>query len=226
MQHSPFLDEKRLVDAFRIGESWRLFKILGELTRGIDSLHGIGPAVTIFGSARSARSSSEYKKARRIAFALAKAGYTIITGGGGGVMEAANRGASEAGGLSVGLNIILPHEQEPNPYANLQVNFEYFMIRKMMLLKYSCACVIMPGGFGTLDEMMEVLTLVQTQRIKPVKIILVGSKYFKGLLEWLQQTVAAKKMIAEDDLNLFAVIDQPRTIVKEINHFYNAKRTA
>ncbi len=216
---SHLVDEQGFVDAFRIGEPWRVFRIISELTQGVETMHGIHPAVTIFGSARSSKTSSEYLQAREIASRLAKKGYAIVTGGGGGVMEAANRGAADEEGVSVGLNIKLPHEQEPNPYANVTEDFEYFMIRKMMLLKYSLATVIMPGGFGTLDEFFEVATLIQTGRAKPVKIIMVGTDFFTGLRDWAKKVMVPRGFIKESDLDYMHIVDKTSDVVKEIEKF-------
>ncbi|MFH1091666.1 MAG: TIGR00730 family Rossman fold protein, partial [Pseudomonadota bacterium] len=165
------------VDDLKIGESWRIFKIMSEFVNGVELLGSLGPAVSIFGSARITPKDELYKKTAVLARLLAEAGFGIITGGGGGVMEAANRGAAEGGGVSVGLNIELPHEQEANPYANVKVEFRYFFVRKVMFLKYAQAYVVMPGGFGTLDELFEAVTMIQTERIRPFPVILVGSDY-------------------------------------------------
>ena len=164
------MEKQFLVDDFKMGESWRLFKIMGEFVDGVDNLHDVGPAVTIFGSARTKPDDPVYKKAEKIAALFVKNNFAVITGGGGGVMEAANKGAAEAGGTSVGLNIVLPFEQEPNKYSNINLDFNYFFIRKVMFIKYAFAYIIMPGGFGTLDELFEAVTLFQTRRIKPFPI--------------------------------------------------------
>ena len=169
------MEKQWVIDDFKLEESWRLFKIMGEFVDGVEALHHIGPAVTIFGSARMKPEDPIYKKAVEIASLFVKEKFAVITGGGPGIMEAANRGAKEAGGTSVGLNIELPFEQAPNPYADIQVDFRYFFVRKVMLVKYSLAYIIMPGGFGTLDELFEAVTLIQTERIKSFPVILVGS---------------------------------------------------
>ena len=207
------------IDDFKSGESWRLFKIMGEFVEGIDTLHNIGPAVSIFGSARTTPGTPCYKKAEAIAALFAKAGYGVITGGGGGVMEAANKGAASVNGTSVGLNINLPFEQRANSYANIEVEFNYFFIRKVMFIKYAQAYIIIPGGFGTLDELFEAVTLIQTHRIKPLPIILVGTEYWGGLVEWIKARMIKDKMISPKDLDIFQVLDDPEEIVKAVVEF-------
>ena len=209
-----------LINDFRSGESWRLFKIIGEFVEGVDSLHGIGPAVTIFGSARTRPEHPYYKKAEEIAFRLGKAGYAVITGGGGGIMEAANRGAKKGGAKSIGLNINIPFEQIPNDYADIKLEFKYFFIRKVMFIKYAMAYVIIPGGFGTLDEMFEAVTLIETQRIKPLPVILVDSGYWKGLLDWIKSRLLKEKMISQKDLDILRIVDEPGEIVDIIEKFH------
>lgn len=210
------MEKQFLIDELRLGESWRLFKIIGEFVDGIDTLHNLGPAVSIFGSARVKPDSSVYKKAHELAALFVKNHFAVITGGGGGVMEAANKGAAEAGGQSIGLNIVLPFEQKPNPYANIQLDFKYFFIRKVMFIKYATAYIIMPGGMGTLDEFFESITLVQTHRIKPFPIILVGTEYWGGLLEWIHSRLLEEKMISTEDLEIIQVMDDPEKIVKAV----------
>jgi uncharacterized protein (TIGR00730 family) len=207
------MEKQFVIDDFKLGESWRLFKIMGEFVEGVESLHDLGPAVSIFGSARMQPEHPVYKKAEELAALFAKNDFAVITGGGGGVMEAANKGASEAGGTSAGLNIRLPFEQKPNPYANVQVEFNYFFIRKVMFIKYAAAYIVMPGGFGTLDELFEVITLVQTHRIKPLPIILVGSDHWAGLKEWVETRLLADKLMSEDDMDIFQIMDEPEEIV-------------
>jgi hypothetical protein len=209
--------EKRFpIDDLNIGEPWRLFKIMGEFVEGVDELHGIGPAVSFFGSARIKPADAIYKKAEKLARLFVKNNFSVITGGGGGVMEAANKGAAEAGGISVGLNIILPHEQTPNPFANIKIDFKYFFIRKVMFVKYAAAYIILPGGFGTLDELFEAVTLVQTHRIKPFPLILVGSDYWAGLIDWIKEKLLAEKRISPEDLEILQVMDEPEEIVKSV----------
>jgi len=210
------MEKQFLVDDFKMGESWRLFKIMGEFVDGVDNLHDIGPAVSIFGSARTKPDDPEYKKAEKIAALFVKNNFAVITGGGGGVMEAANKGAAEAGGTSVGLNIVLPFEQEPNKYSNINLDFNYFFIRKVMFVKYAFAYIIMPGGFGTLDELFESVTLVQTRRIKPFPIILVDSDYWSGLKEWITSRLLKESRISPEDIDILQVMDEPEEIVKTV----------
>jgi len=200
------MEKQFLIDEFKIEESWRLFKFLGEFVDGIETLHNIGPAVSIFGSARLMPDNPVYKKAERIASLFAENNFAVITGGGGGVMEAANKGAAEAGGVSIGMNIVLPFEQKPNPYANIKIEFKYFFIRKVMFVKYATAYIILPGGFGTLDELFESVTLIQTQRIKPLPVILVGSEYWAGLIEWLNSHLLAENMISPEHIDIIVYI--------------------
>lgn len=210
------MERQYLIDEFKLNESWRLFKIMGEFVDGVENLHELGPAVSIFGSARVQADSPIYQKAQTIAAAFVKEGFAVITGGGGGVMEAANRGAEEAGGRSVGLNIKLPFEQRPNDYSNLKLEFKYFFIRKLMFIKYASAYIAMPGGFGTLDEVFEVITLIQTKRIKPFPIILVESDHWSGLIDWIRTTLKTRKMISPGDLDIVQIIDDPREIVTAV----------
>lgn len=220
-----YINGKYPINDFKTGESWRLFKIMGEFVEGIDSLHNLGPAVSIFGSARTDSDHPYYQKAENLAALFAKNGFSVITGGGGGIMEAANKGAASEDTDSVGLNITLPFEQKPNPYANLQIEFKYFFVRKVMFLKYAQAYIIMPGGFGTLDELFETLTLIQTRRIRKMPIILVGKEYWDGLIQWVTQTFLKEKMISEDDLDLFHLLDDPEDIVRVVTDF-NAAETS
>jgi uncharacterized protein (TIGR00730 family) len=197
-----------------VGDSWRMFRIMGEFVEGFDSMSAINlPAVTIYGSARTPSEHPWYKMTEAIAAGLVREGYGIITGGGPGIMEAANKGAHEAGGVSVGLNIALPHEQEPNPYANMSLQFKYFFVRKVMFMKYSMGFICMPGGFGSLDELFESLTLIQTQRIEPFPIVLVGSSFWSGLLDWLKDQLLANGTISESDLHRINIIDDCDAVV-------------
>ena len=216
------IEKQYVIDALA-EDSWRMFRILGEFVQGFEELADIGKAVTIFGSARLKEDSDTYKKTRQLAAQLAKQGYTIVTGGGPGIMEAANRGAMDVDGRSVGLNIDLPHEQAPNPYLTDSVDFKYFFVRKVMLVKYSTAFVIFPGGFGTLDELFEALTLIQTHKIKPFPVYLVGVEYWRGLLQWLQGTLLRNGTISEQDLHLFKVVDDVSTIPEEIEQYYRSE---
>jgi len=214
-----------IANEFKEQDTWRMFRIMSEFVEGFESLRGIRPAVTLFGSARTGPKAEDYHLARTIAFALAKKGFSIVTGGGPGVMEAANLGAHEAGGRSVGLNIELPFEQKPNPYLNLPVNFHYFFIRKVMFLRYACAVVVLPGGFGTMDELFETLTLVQTKKIDPVPVILVGKKFWGGLVEWMEGTLLEdRKYIDPGDPSLFHLVDEPSEAVKIITKHYKYRK--
>ena len=199
-----------------VKESWRVFRIMGEFVEGFDTLATLGPAVSIFGSARTKPDDPAYDAARETARLLAEAGYAIITGGGPGVMEAANQGALEGGGTSVGCNIELPFEQGTNPYVRVPINFRYFFIRKTMFVKYAEAFVIFPGGFGTLDELFEALTLIQTGKVHNFPVILYGSEYWRGLLDWLRDTMLAEAKIAPPDLDLMTMCDSPAEIVESI----------
>jgi len=201
-------------------ESWRMFRIIGEMVEGFDSLADIEPAVTIYGSARLKPENELYSQTEEIAYLLGKAGFNIMTGGGPGVMEAANKGAHRAGVTSAGLNIKLPQEQVCNDYADRSITFHHFFVRKVMLVKYATAFVIMPGGLGTLDEVTEVLTLIQTEKIRPFPVILFSSEYWHGFLEWLQGTVLASGSISEEDFELLRVIDSPEEVVDAVNKWY------
>jgi hypothetical protein len=210
------LDERQQywLDTFNVGDSWRLFKIISEFVDGFDTLSSINkPAVSIFGSARTQPDDPFYKLADKVAGDLAEAGYAVITGGGPGIMAAANKGAAVAEGISIGLNISLPYEQEPNPFANLPLDFKYFFVRKVMFIKYAMAFICMPGGFGTLDELFEALTLMQTRRIKSFPIILVGTDFWSGLVDWMKEKMLAAGNIDEDDFLIFKVLDDPKEIV-------------
>ena len=205
------------VDNLDSKESWRIFRIMAEFVEAIDVLSDMGPAVSIFGSARISEEDEVYRKTEKVARLLAQAGYGIISGGGGGVMEAANKGAAEAGGVSVGLNIELPHEQEPNPWANVKLHFRYFFVRKVMFVKYAQAYVIMPGGFGTLDELFEAITLIQTKRIRPFPVILMDSGYWGPLVDWIRNTLVSNGRISPDDLDIIQVLDDPDEVVRTIS---------
>jgi uncharacterized protein (TIGR00730 family) len=205
------------LDYFNAGDSWRLFRIMSEFVEGFDTLSGVQrPAVSVFGSARTSPENQYYSLTTQITSELVKSGYAIITGGGPGIMEAANKGASEAGGVSIGLNINLPMEQTPNSFANLPLNFKYFFVRKVMFIKYAMAFICMPGGFGTLDELFESLTLIQTRRIKAFPIVLVGADFWSGLLDWLKEKILALGNIDKNDMLIFSVMDDPDEIVNHI----------
>ena len=201
-------------------ESWRMFRIMGELVEGFDKLSGIEPAVTIYGSARIMETDEMYKKTEEIAFKLGKLGYSIVTGGGPGIMEAANKGAMNAKATSVGLNIELPEEQVFNPFTNKSITFNHFFARKVMLVKYATAFIIMPGGIGTLDELSEVLVLMQTQKIKPFPIILFNLEFWSGLMNWLRETVLGKQLISEEDLNLLRICDSTDTVIEIVQRWH------
>ncbi len=201
-------------------ESWRMFRIIGELVEGFDTLSGIEPAVTIYGSARLSPDSEIYARTEEIAYRLGSLGFSIITGGGPGVMEAANRGALRAGTTSVGLNVELPEEQASNEYANKTITFHHFFVRKVMLVKYATAFIIMPGGLGTLDELTEVLTLIQTIKIRPFPVVLCDSEYWKGFLDWLRNSVLKREYISPEDLGLLRVCDRPDEAVGIVQSWY------
>ena len=197
-------------------DPWRVFRIMAEFTTGFDAMSRICPAVTIFGSARVKPADPEYQAARKIARELARKQFAVITGGGPGIMEAANRGAADVKGRSVGLNITLPNEQKPNRYSNIPINFHYFFARKVCLVKYSMGFIFMPGGFGTLDEFFEVLTLVQTQRMPHFPLILFGTSYWNGLFAWMKTAMEKDAYINRDDLELVTITDDPDEVVETI----------
>ena len=209
--------EKRyVIDDITVKDSWRMFHIIAEFVEGFEALAESYPSVSIFGSSRVNADHETYQKAEQVARLLAEDGFGVITGGGPGVMEAANKGAALAGGKSIGLNIQLPFEQDSNPYTNLSLSFRYFFVRKVMFVKYAVAYIIFPGGFGTLDELFESVTLIQTQKIKPFPVILAGSSYWNGLLEWVKNVVMKEEKISPCDLDILQVLDDPVEIVKTI----------
>ena len=224
----PTEDEKLLAGRtaerphFLEEDTWRVLRILSEFVEGFEALAGVGPAVAVFGSARTTPGSPAYELARDIGARLAKAGFAVITGGGPGSMEAANRGAHEAGGLSIGCNIELPHEQHLNPYVDLSVEFHYFFARKTMFVKYADAFVIMPGGIGTLDELFESLTLIQTGKIRNFPVVLIGHAYWDGLLAWMRDVQLPAGAVAEADIDLLRVVDDPGEAVSIIAAFAKA----
>ena len=206
-------------------EPWRIFRIMGEFVEGFDTLAEVGPAISIFGSARTPSDHPYYQAAEKVAGLLVKSGFTVMTGGGPGIMEAANKGAKEQGGTSVGLAIELPYETGPNPYLDVSLTFNYFFCRKVMFVKYAMGFVIFPGGFGTLDELFEALTLEQTDKINNFPIVLFGREYWRGLLDWMRETLVGNKTIQAEDLNLLYVTDDPEEVVAAIkssveNQFY------
>lgn len=204
-------------------DSWVIFKVMSEFVEGFEKLAKIGPCVTIFGSARVKSGHPYYKIAEEIAYELVQDGYGVVTGGGPGIMEAGNKGARRAKGKSVGLNIYLPHEQKGNPYIDPDklITFDYFFVRKVMFVKYSQGFIVMPGGFGTLDELTEALTLIQTKKIGRFPIVMVGKKFWGGMMDWIKKVLVAEGMIQEDDLNLVNLVDTPKEAVKVINEFYS-----
>jgi uncharacterized protein (TIGR00730 family) len=204
-------------------DSWVIFKVMSEFVEGFEKLAKIGPCVTIFGSARIKPNHPYYKTAEEIAYRLVQHGYGVVTGGGPGIMEAGNRGANRAGGKSVGLNIYLPHEQKGNPYIDPDklITFNYFFVRKVMFMKYSQGFIVMPGGFGTLDELFEAMTLIQTKKVGRFPIVLVGKKYWGDMIGWIRKTLLAEGMIHESDMNLFSLVDKPEDAVAVIDEFYS-----
>ncbi len=208
------------INALAKEESWRLFRIIGELVEGFDKLSGMGPAVSIYGSARIRPEDELYAQTKEIARRLGELGFSIITGGGPGVMEAANKGALEAGVTSVGLNIDLPEPQICNVYTTNSIAFRHFFVRKVMLVKYAIAFIIVPGGLGALDELTEVLTLIQTHKIKPFPMVLFNSKYWQGFLDWLQSSVLARGLASEEDFNLLRICDEPDAVIETVQKWY------
>ena len=226
------MNDKKVLNAFKskswnaikTSDSWQIFKMMSEFVDGFESLSKIGPCVSVFGSARTKKNNKYYKMAEEIAFMLTNKGYGVITGGGPGIMEAANKGAQKGGGKSVGLNIELPFEQMPNKYIDSDklIDFDYFFIRKMMFVKYAQGFIVLPGGVGTLDELFEAITLIQTQKIGKFPIILVGKNYWSGLIDWIINIMLKKeKNISKNDLLLFSIVDTPSEAVKIIVEFYN-----
>ena len=205
-----------LIDEFNLQDAWRLFKILAEFVEGFDALAPVPLAVTFFGSARSVEGDVEYDTARELARKLASDNCSIVTGGGPGVMEAANRGAQEGNGLSIGLNIEIPFEQQPNPYIDKLISFRYFFVRKVMFIKYSFAFVILPGGFGTMDELFEALTLIQTHKIKPFPVFMVGKDYWSGLVDWVKDHMLGEGKISPEDLDTLHIVDSHEDVIKGI----------
>ncbi|RKY25623.1 MAG: TIGR00730 family Rossman fold protein [Planctomycetota bacterium] len=203
-----------------VQDLWRIFRVMAEFVEGFDELGSVGPAVSFFGSARMKQNDKFYELAQATASTIAKAGFAVITGGGGGIMEAANKGAAEAGGKSIGLNIELPIEQIPNEYQNLSLHFRYFFCRKVMFLKYAHGFVVFPGGFGTMDEFFESLVLIQTLKQASFPVILMGSSYWNGLVNWMKEEMLGKhNFISPEDMNVFTVVDEPAEAVKIIVDF-------
>jgi len=224
-------DEKKIRRAFKeknwnaikTSDSWQIFKIMSEFVEGFETMSKIGPCVSVFGSARTKSDNKFYKQAEEIGYLLTQSGYGVISGGGPGIMEAANKGATRGGGKSVGLNIELPFEQSANPFIDNDklINFDYFFVRKVMFVKYAQGFIVLPGGVGTLDELFEAITLIQTQKIGKFPIVLVGKSYWEGLLDWIKITMLEKeKNISIEDLNLIDIVDTPKQAVAIINNFY------
>ena len=202
-------------------DTWRIFRIMAEFVEGFETLSRVGRAISFFGSSRLKPKDKYYKIATQTAYLLSKEGYAIITGGGPGLMEAANKGAKKAGGKSIGLNIQIPQEQKPNRYVDLLLEFHYFFCRKVMFLKYGKAFVILPGGYGTLDELFESLNLIQTHRVERFPVVLLGSEYWKGLIDWVKSKVLKKGCISPSDLKIFTIVDKPKEVVSVIKEFYH-----
>jgi len=209
-------------DQFTNTDPWRVFRIMGEFVEGFDELVTVTRGVSFFGSARVAADDPYYEAARETAALFARAGFAVITGGGPGIMEAANKGAFEAGGVSIGCNIELPREQRPNAYQTLSLKFKYFFVRKMMFVKYSTAFIIFPGGFGTLDEMFEALTLIQTEKVRDFPVVLFGSEYWRELLDWIKTVLLGRGMISERDLQRLHVTDSPLRVVEIVTEIENS----
>ena len=228
--HRGTQDERLLetprADEFLHTDTWRVFRIMGEFVQGFEDLAQTKNGVAIFGSARTQGDDPEYKTAQETGALFVRAGFSVITGGGPGIMEAANRGAFEAGGVSIGCNIELPHEQSSNDYLTMSLKFKYFFVRKMMFVKYSDAFIIFPGGFGTLDELFEALTLIQTHKIHNFPVVLYGSQYWKGMLEWLRGPMLGENKIVEDDFRRLHVTDSPAEIVDIVSRFQREQLSA
>jgi uncharacterized protein (TIGR00730 family) len=223
MSEQTKLPPSALPEQWNSKEAWRVFGIMSEFVSATDRLSVIQPAVSIFGSARTPSDHPYYKKTEEIARLLSDAGFSVISGGGPGIMEAANKGAFYGKSPSVGLNIQLPHEQHNNPYQNISQTFQHFFARKVMFVKFASAYVVMPGGFGTLDELMEALTLVQTGKTRRIPIVLVGSKFWGGMLEWIRNTLLTEGMINPEDMDLMQVIDDPHEVVAAIFKHYETR---
>jgi uncharacterized protein (TIGR00730 family) len=208
------------MEDFAKSDTWRVFRIMAELVEGFEALSNIGPAVTVFGSARLDPGSPYYNKCLKVAENLARDGFAVISGGGPGIMEAANKGAQNANGTSVGLNIELPMEQTPNQYQDVKVEFRYFFVRKLMFVKYAVGYVIFPGGFGTMDELFEALTLIQTKKIRGFPVVLVGKDYWSGLIDWMKRSALAEGNISPEDLGLMHIVDEPEEVCAIINKRY------
>ncbi|MFH1846485.1 MAG: TIGR00730 family Rossman fold protein [Candidatus Omnitrophota bacterium] len=208
------------VDRMSADDPWRVFRIMSEFVDGFETLKGVGKAVSIFGSSRFKKNNEYYGLAERMGEVFARNGYAVITGAGNGIMEAANKGTKKAGGESIGLNITIPLDQEINKYVTVPLEFRYFFVRKLMFAKYSKAFVVFPGGFGTLDEFFEALALIQTERVNSFPVVLMGKKYWKGLLQWINKTCLEQDAIEKKDLEIYKVLDDPEEVITFINNFY------
>ncbi len=217
------MKRKHVMESLPIEEPWRVFRIMSEFVDGFEAMSGVTNAVSMFGSSRMKSNNRYYKLAERTAELFVRNGYSVITGAGGGIMEAANKGAKKAGGESIGLNITLPEEQKVNKYVTYPLEFRYFFVRKLMFAKYSKAFIAFPGGFGTMDEFFEVVALIQTERIDPFPVILVGSDYWKGMLHWINSVCLKADAMEKKDLNIFTITDEPKKILECVNKFYHKK---
>jgi len=206
-------------------DAWRIFRVMAEFVEGYEMLYQAGPCITVFGSARTKKSDQYYKMTERVAKMAVKNGFGVITGGGPGIMEAANKGASDAKGKSIGLNIELPFEQMPNPYIKELVSFRYFFIRKVMFLKYTSGVIILPGGYGTMDELFETLTLIQTHKINDLPLVLMGKDFWKGLINWLKKNMLGNQYILKDDLAFFKMTDDPVEAIDIIKTFHEKRKS-
>ena len=211
------------VDDFKAPESWRMFRIMGEFVEATEELEACRPSVAIFGSARQKEGTPEYEQAQALARGLSQTGFNIITGGGPGIMQAANQGAQEGDGVSIGLNIALPHEQDPNPYQDIGLSFRYFFVRKVMFVKYSCAFCIFPGGFGTFDELFEAITLIQTGKIAPFPVVLMGQAFWSPVLRFIRETMLARGLISQEDLDLVYVTDDVQDAISRVRSSWDRK---
>jgi hypothetical protein len=215
--------DKYIINELRKEEAWRMFRIMGEFTEGFDTLAGLTPAVTVYGSARIRHDDPLFQTAEDLGRRLAQAGYAVVTGGGPGIMEAANKGAFEAGGVSIGLTIALPKEQPCNNFHTLTIDFHHFFVRKVMLVRYATAFVLMPGGFGTLDELFETITLIHTNKIRPFPVFLMGGDYWAGLLAWMKEQTLGRAYIDPTDLDALQVVDDPEQIIDAIDRWQQLK---
>lgn len=219
------MDDRFILNASFGDDTWRVFRIMSEFVEGFEMMSTVGPAVSIFGSARTHPDHPDYKRAITLGRRCVEEGFGVITGGGPGIMEAANKGAAEAGGVSVGLNIELPHEQKPNSFATKQLGFKHFFVRKVMFVKYAVASIICPGGVGTLDEFFEAVTLIQTRKIKYYPVFLINTEYWSGLIEWMKEKLLKEKMIDSSDMSIFHLMDDPEEVMRELKAWYKSART-